>query len=351
MPDSSEKSGYLSVPFSLTPLNTQISGSGLDLTSLSQLNLPGREPKPEILTSDLRPEIGTYDPDHQAEHPVDIKAFAEAYLEASKAVACGFKSQVEPKIGEVPDIDSGRARIVGLHMKESVLPGDVLGQQDINIQKIIETYGNLQQDGTQYFGERTLDLAAKGWYFATNQNNTPEEIRSGIEYAISSGGYEPLVERVAYGFRDRIDPNMVAIYAKGDAVKNISAELRYEVGLYAKKRRRSAEKALHFLLGFYKDVVTGGHGSYAQRFNAGDKVVAQLAVYFAEKLRGFGRVHEATRQEAFAKMKFPPLEDAISHAFELHPESLKSDTGSLVPEAPLKFRQEWLSGTGKRGWR
>lgn len=217
----------------------------------------------------------------------------------------------------------------------------------------------------QKYRERKVDLAVDGWVFATNCDNTPEEIEKSLHFArhdylefvdavyealedlineregkkpahpqivignvkfprrlmdicekstepieepdteYDATSIETLIENLAYDCTGKILPSCKAIYIKGKGVKlEIPSELVDEARNYLKRNDHDKK---NFLLSVYRQIVQGEAGTYYQRFrDLTDEIVPAL-YYFADKLRGLGLATEAEKLEAKVKFRMDQL--------------------------------------------
>mgnify|MGYP001616696736 CR=1 FL=1 len=150
-----------------------------------------------------------------------------------------------------------------------------------------------------------IELAVQGWYLATNVEDTSKSIEEGLIFARDEGkspDLETRVEDIAYYAYGRVTDGK-AIYYKGkNVMPTIPAEIVEEARMYL-SMEQSVQSA--FLLDFYRQIVLGKEGAYAEKFAEGKLETTAISNYFADKMRDLGLTALADKLEAKIREMFP----------------------------------------------
>jgi len=155
-------------------------------------------------------------------------------------------------------------------------------------------------------GKLEIELAVEGWCHASNAGPTPKEIEEELAFAraeVRSPDLETRVVDTAYDFYGMVTDGYKAIYFRG---KNVMLAIPEEVVEEARKYL-SMEQAtqLAFLQDFYRQVVLGKKGAYAEKFAKRRPETAAISHYFADKMRDFGLTDLADKLRAKIREVFP----------------------------------------------
>ena len=155
------------------------------------------------------------------------------------------------------------------------------------------------------YGKLEIELAVEGWYLATNVDNNSQAIKEGLAFAREEGKSQDLetrIEDIAYNTYGRVIEGK-AIYYKGENVKpTIPAEVVEEARKYLSMDK---DAQLAFLRDFYRQVVLGEKGTYAEKFAEGKPETAAISNYFADKMGDLGLTTLAQDLGAKIREVFP----------------------------------------------